>query len=83
MSMGLVAEATIPAHLRWLPKGMDIQYLKKATGRLTATSLIDETKFFTLPTYPGEVAVPVEVKNEEGLLVAKADVRFPVILHFL
>ncbi|MBX9704131.1 MAG: DUF4442 domain-containing protein [Silvanigrellaceae bacterium] len=74
MSMGLVAEATIPQHLRWLPKGMDIQYLKKATGKLTATSDIDPLTFFDLPKYPGDVAVPVVVKNAEGIVVAKADV---------
>lgn len=24
MTMGLIAEATIPSHLRWLPMGMDV-----------------------------------------------------------
>jgi hypothetical protein len=76
MSMGLVAEATIPAHLRWLPKGMDVQYLKKATGKLTATSNIDPEKFFELPKYPGDVAVPVDIKNAEGVVVAHADVNY-------
>lgn len=74
MSMGLVAEATIPPHLRWLPKGMDIQYVKKATGKLIATSDIDPVTFFQLQKYPGDVAVPVIVKNAEGAVVAKADV---------
>ncbi len=53
MTMGLVAEVSIPSHLRWLPMGMDIEYLKKATGTLTAKSDIDPAKFFELPTYPG------------------------------
>ena len=25
--MGALAEATIPAHLRWIPKGMELEYL--------------------------------------------------------
>ena len=72
MTMGLVAEVTIPKHLRWLPMGMDVSYLKKATGKLTATSSIDATKFFELSSYPGEVHCPVEIKNKEGVVVTKA-----------
>lgn len=58
---------------------MNIDYLKKATGTLTATSLIDHNTFFALPTYPGEVKVPVEVRNADGVLVTKADVRKPCL----
>jgi hypothetical protein len=74
MAMGLVAEATIPKHLRWLPMGMNIDYVKKATGKLTATSDIDPETFFNLPKYPGEVYVPVQVKNSEGVVVTRASV---------
>lgn len=75
MAMGLVAEATIPAHLRWLPMGMDVNYTKKATGKLTATSDIDPATFFTLDKYPGQVKVPVVVKNADGQEVTNAHVR--------
>lgn len=75
MCMGLVAEATIPSHLRWLPMGMDVDYLKKATGTLTATSSIDPNSFFELSEYPGRVDVPVDVKNSEGVLVTRAKVK--------
>lgn len=74
MAMGLVAEASIPKHLRWLPMGMDVNYLKKATGKLTATSEIDAATFFNLDKYPGQVQVPVDVKNEEGVVVSSAKV---------
>ncbi len=75
MCMGLVAEATIPDHLRWLPMGMDVNYVKKATGVLTATSNIDPNTFFKLDKYPGQVVVPVEIKNKEGVVVTTAGVR--------
>lgn len=75
LAMGLVAEGTIPAHLRWLPMGMDVNYKKKATGKLTATSTIDSESFFTLEKYPGMVKVPVVVKNEEGVEVTTAEVK--------
>jgi len=74
MTMGLVAEASIPQDLRWLPMGMDVAYVKKATGRLTATSQLDPATFFSLPAYPGEVRVPVDVKNAEGVTVTTAQV---------
>lgn len=73
-TMGLVAEASIPKHLRWLPMGMDIDYLKKSEGKLTATTTIDPETFFNLPQYPGKVIVPLEVKNEQGVVVTKAGV---------
>jgi hypothetical protein len=74
MAMGLVAEATIPNHLRWLPMGMDVNYKKKATGQLTATTTIDPASFFTLEKYPGMVKVPVIVSNAEGVEVTTAEV---------
>lgn len=55
--------------------GMDVDYLKKATGKLTATSNIDPANFFVLKEYPGRVDVPVDVKNAEGVVVTKAKVK--------
>lgn len=75
MTMGCVAEATLPQDLRWLPMGMDINYKKKAIGTLTATCNIDADKFFILDTYPGGVELPVDVKNSNGELVTSATVR--------
>ena len=81
MSMGLVAESTIPSHLRWLPMGMDVAYKKKATGQLTATSTIDANTFFTLEKYPGMVKVPVIVTNAEGVEVTTAEVIIVIYLR--
>jgi acyl-coenzyme A thioesterase PaaI-like protein len=80
LAMGLVAESTIPKHLRWLPKGMDVNYLKKATGKLTATTDINPETFFLLEKYPGEVKVPVSVKDEAGIEVTVAEVRLWISL---
>lgn len=30
MAMGVMAEASIPQHLRWIPKGMSVNYTAKA-----------------------------------------------------
>ena len=75
MAMGLVAEATIPSHLRWIPMGMDVRYKAKAMGKLTALSDIDPETFFSLEKYPGMVKVPVEVKDKAGVVVSDAEVR--------
>ena len=32
-AMGALAEASIPPHKRWIPKGMEVSYTAKATGR--------------------------------------------------
>jgi hypothetical protein len=74
MALGLVVEASVPKNLRWLPKGMDINYLAKAKGRLTATADIDPAVFFDLKAYPGEVKVPIVVKDREEVVVASAEV---------
>src|SRR3954468_21826031 len=34
-AMGALAEATIPADKRWIPKGMEVAYTAKATGDVT------------------------------------------------
>ena len=74
MTMGCVAESTIPGNLRWLPRGMDVNYVAKATGKLTASSQITP-QLFKSPTYPHDIIVPVVVKNEGGKIVTTADVR--------
>jgi len=35
---GLMTEATIPAGMRWIPKGMAVEYLAKARGSMHATA---------------------------------------------
>ena len=35
---GLTCEVSIPPSMRWIPKGMDVRYLKKAVGRMRATA---------------------------------------------
>lgn len=76
MTMGIVAETTIPKNLRWIPKGMDIDYLKRADGTLTATANVDPDTIFKLDKYPGDVSIPVDVTNEKGVVVTSATVSF-------
>lgn len=34
LSAGVMTDATIPADMRWIPKGMSVEYLKKAVGTM-------------------------------------------------
>ena len=40
-AMGALAEATIPPHLRWIPKGMEVSYTAKATSDITCIAETD------------------------------------------
>jgi acyl-coenzyme A thioesterase PaaI-like protein len=41
VAMGVLMEATVPTSHRWIPKGMNVQYLEKATTSLRATARIE------------------------------------------
>jgi acyl-coenzyme A thioesterase PaaI-like protein len=41
LSGGLVTDASIPTSMRWIPKGMQVEYLKKAVGRMRAVATPD------------------------------------------
>ena len=67
---GLTCDASIPASMRWIPKGMQVQYLKKAVGTLRATAT---------PAYPPrasadgyELPFDVVVANAGGEAVFEA-----------
>lgn len=57
-AMGLLAEATCPDDMRWLPKGMDVNYLAKSTTSLICTAETTEADWASGPD------VPVRVKAE-------------------
>lgn len=65
--MGALAEATIPASHRWIPRGLNATYNAKATGRLRATATVD------LPaelTDRQEIPVDVRIRNAQDVEVA-------------
>ena len=61
---------------------MDIKYLKKAEGNLTATCTIPNS-FFDLPEYPGDVEMPVNVQNDAGTIVTSATVNKTYMFQLL
>ena len=66
---GLATDATIPASMRWIPKGMSVRYLQKARGPLTATAGVPAIGDATLAQ---EVAAHVAVVDAGGETVFDA-----------
>lgn len=74
VAAGTLIEATLPAHLRWIPKGMTVRYLKKAETDLAATVAID----MAVMSQPGDVIMPVKVCDLNGVVVVEADINMYV-----
>lgn len=66
MAMGAMAEASIPKHLRWLPKGLNVNYLAKST-----TDLIAEASLSSDAWQPGDVNVTVKATDANGQVVVE------------
>lgn len=69
---GLMTEVSIPASMRWIPKGMQVEYLKKAVGTLRATALpmqppVEASEGYALP-------VEVLVRDVGGETVFRAEI---------
>ena len=39
LAAGLMAEASLPAGMRWIPRGMTVEYLRKARGTMRAVAV--------------------------------------------
>lgn len=73
MAMGAVAEASIPKHLRWLPKGMNVQYLAKTDSDVTIEATSSESTW-----QPGDQPISVEAKRSDGTVVASGNITIYV-----
>jgi acyl-coenzyme A thioesterase PaaI-like protein len=71
LTAGMAVDAAIPVNLRWLPKAMSVSYLKKGRGTLTA-----ECEFDPVALEPGDVTLPLEIKDRENDIVFTAEVTF-------
>jgi len=68
---GLATDAAMPPTLRWIPKGMQVRYLKKAQGILRATAMV-AIPDATLAAH--ELHAFVEVRNGDNEVVFDADI---------
>lgn len=68
----LATDAAMRAHQRWIPKGMTVEYLKKARGRMRAEALVESTRELQ---GSAECEAPVSVCDGAGEEVFRAVVR--------
>lgn len=66
---GTMTEVTVPATHRWIPKGMTVEYLKKATTDLVAVAMPESKNNWS---EAGEYKVKVEVRDTKDDLVFQA-----------
>lgn len=66
---GLALDVTLPSHLRWIPKGMTVAYLKKGKGLLEATCEFDRSII-----KEGDIIVPVVLRDKSDQAVFTADI---------
>ena len=67
---GLTTDVSIPRSMRWIPKGMTVEYLKKANGPMHAVAtpdvpLVEASEGYDLP-------VGVVVRDRDGEAVFRA-----------
>jgi uncharacterized protein (TIGR00369 family) len=68
---GLAVEATLPFGLRWIPKEMTVQYIKKAKGKLVSECSVDPTDLV-----PGDVRISLKIMDGSEETVLNAVIVF-------
>ena len=74
LAAGTLMEATLPVGMRWIPRGMTIEYLDKATTDVTATAVLEKSVW----EGPEDVPLPVSVVDEQGTEVVRATITMYV-----
>ena len=71
-AMGALAEATIPADKRWIPKGMEVSYTAKATSDITCIAETDPEQWAA-----DDPDLPVRVRGvrDDGTTVIEGEIR--------
>ena len=68
LAAGTLIEASLPKHLRWIPKGMTINYLKKAATDLRAVCEIPAPE----QIQPGDLGMHIDVYDRNNVVVVSA-----------
>lgn len=72
LTAGLMTDANLPASMRWIPKGMTVEYLKKAAGTMRATATPAQPFAESVDGYA--LPVQVEVTDASGETVFRASI---------
>ncbi|HZX80703.1 MAG TPA: hotdog fold domain-containing protein [Lysobacter sp.] len=75
LAAGLATDTALPRSMRWIPRGMQVEYLRKAVGTMTTTARVDPS---SIPAETADVPVAVEIGNRDGEIVFRATVTMRV-----
>lgn len=75
---GLATEASTPRGMRWIPKGMQVEYLAKASGRQRATAHVPA---LDVREAGYEAPVTVEVRDTRDTVVFRANIDMWISPH--
>jgi len=70
LTAGLMVDASLPKGMRWIPKGMEVQYLAKATGTQHAVATPEQPIVAAEAGYA--LPVTVQVHDDAGTAVFAA-----------
>lgn len=72
MAMGALAEVTIPADKRWIPKGMEVAYTAKASSDIVCIAETDQEQW---DTADGDLPVRVRGVRDDGTVVVEGVIK--------
>jgi acyl-coenzyme A thioesterase PaaI-like protein len=70
MAMGTMAEASIPKHLRWIPKGMSVEYTAKAGTDILCVAEVQPEQWQV-----GDMLVDVKAYDTNGVVVVQGHIK--------
>ncbi len=73
LTAGLMVDASLPRGMRWIPKGMEVKYLAKATG--TQHAVATPTQPIVAADTGYALPVHVQVRNDAGTAVFEAHIQ--------
>lgn len=72
LAAGVMTDATLPPAMRWIPKGMRVEYLKKAVGTMHAVAKPERPLEASEAGY--DAPVEVEIHDDKGDVVFRAHI---------
>ena len=70
MAMGVMAEASIPKHLRWIPKGMTVDYTAKAGSDIRCVAKVNQEDWQL-----GDMLVNITAYDENDIVVVQGHIK--------
>ncbi len=70
MAMGVMAEASIPKNLRWIPKGMTVDYTAKAGSDIRCVAKVAPNDWQV-----GDMLVNITAYDENNVVVVKGTIK--------